>query len=227
MRLLSAIIVIALLLSCKNEQRNRSTQEQVSPSDPDTIANNTSSPEIYSGEQWEFQVQVPSYFEVEELQLPGETPVVNIYDTTNVQAPPYAIHEEASLAYIALLPEGYGVDAPAGKRVSYGEWQQTLDVPFDIDEEQSVIYLLEDDEEWAYSLTPKNLPQGWNEYASIFVHFKVHNFEAECFSVRTGEEKTMSDCQPMGGEDEVRYSGELDPQSEEDLMEILSTLRFD
>ncbi|GHA28284.1 hypothetical protein GCM10007103_07330 [Salinimicrobium marinum] len=43
----------------------------------------------------------------------------------------------------------------------------------------------------------------------------------------TGEEKSMSTCMPMGGEDMIKYYGNLEANSEENLSKILSTLKLE
>lgn len=227
MKLLPAFLLVFVLFSCKNDQQKNSVTEEFSNQTTQDTAKSYSSLKNYSSEQWNFTAEIPPHFKVAEMQLPAETPVVNIYDTTNVKPPPYAIHEDASLSYIAVLPEGYGVDAPAGKQLTYNEWQGDINLNFEVDGEQSVIYLLENDEVWAYSFRLKYPPQGWNEYGSIFVHMKVDNYTAKCFDLSSGEEKSMSNCMPMGGSDQIKYFGRLDPESEEDLLKILSTIEFE
>jgi hypothetical protein len=226
MKLLPALLLVFVLFSCKNDQQKNSVPEESSVRTTQDTVKSYSGFKKYRSEQWSFTAEIPAHYDLAEMQLAAKTPVVNIYDTTNVKAPPYAIHEDAALSYIAVLPEGYGVDAPAGKQITYREWQGDINLNFEVDGEQSVIYLLENDEVWAYSFRLKYPPQGWNEYGSIFVHLKVDNYAAKCFDVSSGGEKSMSNCMPMGGSDQIKYFGKVDPESEEDLLKILSTIEF-
>lgn len=220
-----AITCLFLLLSCKNEQQGTSVQRD-DRKDQDSIPAASLGKE-YSSEQWGFEVEYPPHYKLGEFSLPGESPVINIYDSTNTKSPPYAIHEDAILSYIALLPEGFGVDAPSGDRKDLGEWEGDLPLSFDVVEEESMVYLLENGEAWAYSLRLDNSPINWNQYATVFVHIKVDGFKAECFDRSSGEVKPMAECDPLGGNDNIKYYGNLDSDSEGDLISILQNLEFE
>lgn len=214
------VTVFFLMLSCKKERQGSNVQES-GQERQDSIAEKQ-----YSSEEWDFEVGYPPQYEVGEFRLPGEAPLINIYDATNVKTPPYAIHEDASLAYLALLPKGFGVDAPSGDQMALGEWKGRLPLSFEVSEEESVVYLLENGEAWAYSLRLKNPPANWNQYATVFVHLRVDNFNAECIDETTAETKPMANCDPLGGNDLIKYYGTVDPESEEDLISILGSVEF-
>ena len=224
MRNINAFIFLLVILTagCKEKK------QEVDASEVKNETNSTKSetPGNYVSEKWQFEARFPEGYRAGKFELPAETPVVNIYDTSNVKPPPYAIHEDASLSYVAILPQGFGVDAPAGKQVSYKEWENEVPADFGINEESSIVYLLENGDPWAYSFRLQNPPEGWNRYGSIFLHIKVRDFEAKCFETSDGKEKIMANCDPLGGDDEIRYFGKVDPESEEDLMEILGNIRF-
>ncbi len=145
------------------------------------------SAETYTSQKWHFSAEIPEGFEVYEGMLPGNSPVINFYDPSIETAPPYGIHNDASAAYIAVLPEGFGVDAPGGPRKSFKNWENSLPVSFNINPTASFAYLLENGEPWAISLSFHSPPPGWNEYGIIYIYYQVNDFRAECFSQNTGK----------------------------------------
>lgn len=214
--------VVIGLLSCKNEKK-----EPSSPQVPvqETAETQTDSLKEYHSEKWHFSLKYPSSYEVAEGELPASAPVVNIYAPGDESDPPLAIHENAKASYIAFLPEGYGVDAPAGTRRSFEEWEGNLPLSFEIDPVHSTIYLLDSGEPWAASLRFDTSPPGWKDHGSIFVHFAVADFEAACFDGDSKEAKAMEACDPLVG-DEVKYSGKVDPDSKEALYTVLENIRL-
>ena len=179
----------------------------------------------YSSEKWHFTMQFPAEYQTFDGELPGETPVINVYDKQNKQSPPYAIHENAAASYIAFLPRGFGVDAPSGEQKTFREWGKNLPLSFEIDRVNSVIYLLENGQPWAASIKFYSPPPGWKDHGSIFVHYAVNNFKAECFSQNSNDKKGMEDCDPFGG-DRITYSGGVSAESKETLNLILGSLYF-
>lgn len=170
-------------------------------------------------------MQFPAGYQTFDGELPGETPVINVYDKQNSQSPPYAIHENASASYIAFLPNGFGVDAPSGEQKTFREWGRNLPLSFEIDPVNSVVYFLENGQPWAASIKFYSPPPGWKDHGSIFVHYAVNNFKAECFSQDSNVKKAMEDCDPLGG-DQVTYSGAVSAESKDVLNHILESLYF-
>lgn len=215
-----------LFIGCGNAEKESSAEEDQTEMNRDTTNVQSRELETYSSEQWSFSMEYPAEYEVEEFQLSGEIPVINIYDPADGKSPPFAIHEDASLSYVALLPEGYGVDAPAGRQQTYAEYPENLPISFEVDENESMVYLMENGGVWAYSLRLENPPEGWGQYAAVFVHVRVNDFKAGCINRETEEPKPMADCDPLGSRDEVQYFGEIDSESEENLLTIIQNLKF-
>lgn len=219
-------LAFVLLISCKDRTEDRQPDRR---SVEDSRINKTiEEPELtkdYVSEKWHFTLQFPAGYRVIEEELPGQTPVVNIYDSENEKAPPFAIHENAEASYIAFLPEGFGVDAPSGTKKSFREWERSLPVSFEIDPEKSTIYLLENGQPWAASIRFYSPPPAWKEHGSIFVHYAVNNFKAECFAEASGSKKAMQECDPLGG-DQVKYTGEISAESRKDLNKVLESVYF-
>ena len=185
----------------------------------------TSSKETYTSQKWHFSAEIPEGFKIYEGELPGASPVINFYDSGIEKEPPFAIHNDASMAYIAVLPNGFGVDAPGGPRKSLQDWEETLPLSFQIDPDNSYAYLLESGEPWAVSLSFHTPPPGWNEYGSIYVFYEINNFRAECFSSNTGEEIPMNRCNPMEG-DAMKFYGNISEEKRSALNDILESLYF-
>ncbi|SDL43527.1 Immunoglobulin-like domain of spore germination [Salinimicrobium catena] len=221
-----AFITFFLMIACKDQNAEKKTEKKIQQ---DSISvepeEELQASQDYVSEKWYFSLQVPTAYEVYSGELPAKAPVVNIYHPQNDKAPPYAIHENASASYIAFLPNGFGVDAPSGKRKSLKEWGKGFPLQFEINPNESMVYLLENGRPWALSLRFYSPPPGWDEYGSIFVHYAVNDFKAQCFSEASGDKKPMNQCDPLGG-DRVEYSGEVSSESMEALNSVLESLNF-
>ncbi len=222
-RFLWLLVILTGVFSCKNEEKEASSkqesiQEEVTNNEKDSFKK-------FESEKWHFSVEFPSAYKVSEGELPAATPVINIYDPTNESTPPFAIHENAEASYIAFLPEGFGVDAPSGMRRSFKDWEGGLPLSFEIDPVNSTVYLLENGKPWAASLRFFAPPPRWKDHGSIFIHFAVINFKAECFDGKSNKVKAMETCDPLGG-DVVKYFGNVDPESKEALHKVLENISF-
>ena len=221
MRLLSLILLSILFFSCRNSSGTGEREETEVNPEPDTTVNT----ETYTSQKWHFSAEIPEGFEVFEGRLPGESPVINFYDPEIEGEPPFALHNDAQDAYIAVLPEGYGVDGPGGPRKSFKDWDGYLPLQFEVDQNKSYVYLLENGEPWALSLGFYAPPKDWNQYGSIYVFYEVNNFKAECFSSDTGEEITMEACNPLQG-DAMKFYGEVSAEKRAALNSILESMYF-
>lgn len=222
MRAIILLLTVCLLVSCKNDQKTNGESEK--PKTPVENKKDLSTRE-YNNEKWGFSLEHPENWQILESKLPGDVPVINVYSANSGFNPPFTIHEEAANPYIAILPKGFGVDAPSGEQRSLAEWDGNLSLTPELNETESKIYLLKSGEPWALYLRFKDAPSSWNEYGSIFVHFRIDDFKAECYSP-SGKQKEMENCDPMGA-DEVRYSGEIDPSSKKALMMTLESFKFE
>lgn len=222
------LISTFVLASCMEGKKNSKDQEI-----PGSVANDTlEEPEEkgvaqiqeYTSAKWGLAFEYPGNYKVYEGQLPGKANVVNVYQKEARQSPPFGIHEDASLAYISILPGGYGVDAPAGDQMTFLDWPKSLPLSFMINNQESIVYLLENGEPWAYSLRFHSSPGSWNEYGLIFLQLKINNFRSIC-SGKDGEVMPMEACDPLTG-NEIKHFGEPDPKSREELKTILSSVYF-
>lgn len=222
------ILVFSMtLLGCNDGHKEKgNTQTEAGKVQPEKSEDSSPTQfETYRNEKWHFALEFPKKLRVLESELAGKTPVINLYDPTNKTEPPYAIHEAATAAYISVLPEGYGVDAPNGTRKSFREWNGNLPVSFEINREESMVYLLENGKPWAATLRFHSPPPGWSEYGSIFVHYAVEDFSTECFDEASNETVPLKKCDPMG-KDRIKYSGQISIEKKEVLNAVLESLYF-
>ncbi|MFD2518002.1 Gmad2 immunoglobulin-like domain-containing protein [Salinimicrobium flavum] len=212
------------LFSCKNGAEQEGSKSVKAEKDHNSEIDSVELKE-FSSKEWNFSAAYPGSVEVYEGTLPGETPVINFYEKSSQEKPPFGIHNETSTSYIAILPQGFGVDAPGGPRQSLREWQGNLPLPFSPDRESSFVYLLKNGEPWAVSLSFHTPPPGWNEYGQIYVFYKVNDFRATCFSAATGEALAMEKCDPLEG-DAMQFYGEVDTESRSRLHQVLESFNF-
>lgn len=226
MRAVLLLILICICFSCKNNAESDSENTPIS-SEKQTkkIQQKPAEIEDYENDKWGFLLSHPENFKILESQLAGDVPVINLYPENLKANPPFAIHEKPEMAYIAILPEGFGVDGPSGEQMSFAKWKSAPDFEIDLNTKESKVYQLENGEAWAYYLRFKQPPKGWSEYGGIFVHFGVSDFKATCFNSKSGESKPMSECDPMG-EDKVKYSGEIDTTTKNQILKILKSFKF-
>jgi hypothetical protein len=221
MRALIFLLLGLIIFSCRNSGgREQEVQEPATPA-PETVERTTT----YTSEKWHFSAEIPQGFEIFEGELPGEAPVVNFYDSSIEKQPPFGIHNDASMAYITILPKGFGVDGPGGPRKSLENWDGDLPLSFNVDRQNSYVYLMENGQPWAVGLSFHTPPPEWNEYGGIYIFYQVDDFRAECFSSNTGEEIPMDQCNPMEG-DAMKFYGNVSEEKKKALNAILESLYF-
>ncbi len=225
MRLLFLLCLSILISSCNNTSgtKKADTSEQHSERDPN---NKPEQVELkkYQNKEWEFILEYPKDYHLLEADLPGDSPVINLYPDSIASKPPFAIHEKPGIPYMAILPKGFGVDGPSGKRKNLKDHKLPVTPNVSLNEEESMVYLLESGEPWAYFLRFQDVPANWTEYGGIFIHFSVSDFSAECISI-TGKTKSMEQCDPLG-KDKVIYSGLINREARTSLLTILGSFNF-
>ncbi|WP_423818410.1 Gmad2 immunoglobulin-like domain-containing protein [Salinimicrobium sp. TIG7-5_MAKvit] len=224
MRAIYFIFISLVFMSCRNSGGGEEVQ---APTLGEETVQEEQNPKLqtYTSQKWYFSAEIPLGFEVFEGQLPGESPVINFYDSEIEKEPPFGIHNDASMAYITVLPQGFGVDAPGGPRKSLKDWEGNLPLSFNINKNDSYAYLLESGEPWAIGISFNSPPPGWNEYGTIYIFYEVNDFRAECFSSSTGEEITMDQCDSLGG-DAMKFYGKVSEEKRSALNAILESLHF-
>ncbi|MCH2489638.1 MAG: Gmad2 immunoglobulin-like domain-containing protein [Flavobacteriales bacterium] len=212
-----------LLLGCNEKKQS---EDPVSNTDP-TEEKDTETPtktETYRNDTWHFALDYPPSFTVLESELPGDAPVINVYKKNTTHNPPFAFHEEPDLFYLSFIPNGFGTETPNGEQQSFQEWSGSLPLDFEVDQEASTVFLLENGEPWAYMLKFNQPPKDWGNYATIFIHLPIEGFSAECINA-SGNTKPMAQCDPLGS-DTVNYKGSINANDRNILNTMLRSLRF-
>ncbi|SDS04120.1 Gmad2 immunoglobulin-like domain-containing protein [Gramella sp. MAR_2010_147] len=218
-------IIFLIVLSCISCKNNTSKEAETDNSDNKESSDAPSgSIETYNNEEWGFSLKFPKEFILLESELPGKSPVINLYLKNNNFNPPFAIHEDPENAYIAVLPQGFGVDAPNGGHISFENTSETVNLSSDLKLDNSKAYVLESGESWAYFLRFKDPPENWKEYGGVFVHFPIQNFEAKCVD-KAGNQKDLENCDPMG-EDKIKYYGKVETDIKSRMINILEFFQF-
>lgn len=224
MRNFLIIFCFLLILGCKNSDNSeRSSEEkdlQQQTSQPD---GSTPLQKSYANTKWGFSMKYPEGYKILESEVSGG-PVINIYPGSNSYNPPFGIHEEANNAYLAVLPQGLGVDGPSGKRKKLSEAEESYFPELPLNKNESTAYFLESGEPWAFFLNFQKSPKEWSDYAGLFVHFKIENFESICLD-KNGNKVSMEDCAPPGDE-HIILKGDIEKDSREKLMQIVKSFSF-
>jgi hypothetical protein len=220
-------LLIITSISCKEQSKTENDKERGRREGPDeeTTPTDFVNMESFSSEAYGIGLDYPEDYEIFQGELAPNSPVVNVYPSSSGATPPLGIHEEAHLTYITLLPNGYGVDGPAGKRVSLKDWEGGLPINFSVDEGNSIVYLLENNEAWGFLLKFHETPESWNRSGNIFIRLGVENFRAVCQAKEQGNEIPMQECDPLAG-DVFKYHGELKWEEKQAVYNILKSLYF-
>lgn len=221
------LLLIITSISCKeqSEKENDKERERRDVSGTETSEKGFVDFDTFSSEAYGINLDYPEDYEIHQGELAPNSPVVNVFPSSSGATPPLGIHEMVHLTYIALLPNGYGVDGPAGKRASLKDWEGGLPINFSVDEVNSSVYLLENNEAWGFLLKFHEAPENWNKNGNIFIRLGVENFKAVCQTKEQGKEIPMQECDPLAG-DVVRYHGKIKGEEKQAVYKILKSLYF-
>lgn len=222
MRSFIIFLIVLSCISCKDQDRNETESDFTG--DQESIGTPIDSVIAYNNEEWGFTLEYPKSFTSLESELPGESPVINFYLKDASFKPPFAIHEDPQNAYIAVLPKGFGVDAPNGSKIAFEDINETVNLNPDLKMDVNEAYILESGESWAYFLRFKDPPENWKKYGGVFVHFPIQNFEAKCVD-KAGNQKDLENCDPMG-EDNIKYYGKVEAEIKSRMIKILESFQF-
>lgn len=221
--LLSCFLIVILSIGCKSRKNDVAKTNNLEENIV-TSTNKNSEIEHYKNHSWKFALEFPSNFKVFEGVLPGKYPVINFYSKGSNLDLPLKIHEAPELAYIAMLPKGFGVEAPSGKSESIKNWAGNLQLSFHFNELESRVYLLESGEPWAYFIKFHQPPEEWSDASGIFVHYPIKDFKSSCIS-QPDESKPMEDCDTRA-RDKIVNSGTVVKDGKAELNTLLSSLYF-
>ncbi len=189
---------------------------------PDEIENKW--PE-YKSTMYHFRLPHPQQWSVMEFNFGENIPVINVFPETdrNMVQLPLTVHAIAGVSYIGIYPEGYGTELPMGRDRPL---QAGSDSPvnFSINDNESKVFLLENDAPWGYFIVPENPPANWKN-GFIFAQIAVNDFRTECIDKETGKLLDSRDCDPMLGDTVKRY-GAVDEQMKEEVIKMLQNIAF-
>ncbi|ELR71575.1 hypothetical protein C900_02490 [Fulvivirga imtechensis AK7] len=180
----------------------------------------------YSNSRYHFSIQYPDNWRI--FNNSGEKgSVINVYNYTSGERLklPLKLHEDPEASYLAFFPEGFGVDRPVGDRIKLFEAGTDVTVSFDVDQDASVAYQLNDGNVWGYLLKPLISPPGWSDEGFIFIQIGMRAFNIKCFDA-SGKEKTLVHCNTMGGGDRLVRYGEVKRDQRQQVDRILGSLHF-
>lgn len=182
----------------------------------------------YTNAKYHFSFEYPDNWKVYDNTKEDKYPVViNVYNFTfqrNIELP-LRVHEDPKLSYLSFFPEGFGVDGPSGDRIKLEEAGTNAPLSFDVDQQKSVAYQLNDGQVWGYLIKPVSSPPGWKSDGFIFVQIGVKGHYTKCFDAE-GKEKPVANCNVMGGKDRLIRYGEVKKDQRQQVDRILSSLHF-
>lgn len=231
--LMLPIILFLLLVqvACANQQDGRTSD----PADPDLPEVPEEQPDRdrgteyvqYSNGDYGMSLEMPASWVESTHNISSNIVVQNFYPPEAVQPRelPITIHAPATLTHIDVFPKGYGTELPNSDSKTLTDYSGTIPSSLNWNRQESAVMLLDDGTPWAYFLKPADPPRGWSNEGFIFAQMAINNFSTKCFDQKTGKEKPVEGCDPMGG-DEMRYYGSVDPQSKQQISHILESLRW-
>lgn len=222
------ILFFGLLISCQSANKNKQDSENeeqpnenVKSGSPETPGNQKQ----FQLDEYHFSMQLPEDWEFEKSSRGGNFPIINAFPSDDRSAIelPATVHANPEISYIGIFPKGYGTDLPFSKIR-----KMTVDDPeltFEINESESTVFMLENDEVWGYFIVPDSPPANWSDDGFIFAQVAAENIEIKCFDEETGEELEMSECDPMTG-DEIKRFGNIPEENKESINAILQSIQF-
>lgn len=224
------LLLFVMIIGCdfSNDHSERSADTQLAKRSVGYLDTVDYEWQRYSNSRYHFSFEYPDNWKIfEDSDSSGKPPVINVYNYTSDRSakPPFKLHEDAGMSYIAFFPEGLGVDGPTGDRIMLHEAGTDVTVSFDVDKETSVAYQLNDGTVWGYLLKPISPPPGWADEGFIFVRVGVKGFKIKCFDA-SGKEKAPVNCNTLGGNDRLVRYGDVKRDQRQQVDRILSSLHF-
>lgn len=220
------IILLFILGACGSQdgkntsEANTSTLRQSGYSDTvqaDILA--------YENENFHFRLGLSEEWQALD-SIKANKPIVNLYPEEHHSTEmPLTVHAPADMTIITIAPRGYGTELPSGKNISLAQYDQPLPVSFRLDSAHSKIFLLNNNQSWAYYLVPANPPGEWNNYGFIYAQMAVSDFKTVCIDKETGREVDPANCDPLDGDSISRY-GQVRNSDRQLVNDVLRTFKF-
>jgi len=219
------IVSITSFLSCL-EQGAENGDSNPGDTPEETIEIDTTDWKSYQNADHGIAFRYPADWLITEQSQ--EAYVINVYPRGRgaESALPLGLHEEASLSYLSIFPEGMGTELPAGGAIELSTLNSGVpNLQFGVKKEESSLFRLENGTEWAYYLRPLSPPMSWSKYGFIFAQIGVNNFTATCYDEQSGAEKPTENCDPMAGDQLVR-AGEVKEREAKIIHHLLSSIQI-
>lgn len=183
--------------------------------------------ELSQNDDYHFQLEAPAAWQTFQTEESDAFKIVNYYhnpQNINIDLP-IAIHVDATVSHVSFYPEGYGTELPFSRQKTFDEMNAEPPVGFPVKRNESIAFMLENGETWAYLLRPASSVEKWEDNGFLFAQIAIENFETECFDEATGNPLPAEKCDPMAG-DSVAYHGNIDMQAKTAVFHIMKTLEF-
>ncbi len=170
-------------------------------------------------------MQFPENWEFKKTSRGGNFPIINAFlldDKSSIELPA-TVHANPEISYIGIFPKGYGTELPFSKTRKMTDDDPSL--TFDVNQNKTTVFLLENDQVWSYYIVPASPPANWSDDGFIFAQIAAENIEIKCFDEETGDEIKMSECDPMTG-DEIKRFGSTTNERHQDIKSILQSIQF-
>lgn len=227
---IASILLAALFLipaGCSDSSRG----DKSAPADTTQSEQTSHWGEAYSNSRYNISLRVPENWIL--LEEPNLKPAmgkfaINIFKrgTGAEQETPLQVHAEAQHSYVAIWPHGYGTELPASQYSTFGKAEEVPELQFAVDPKKSKVLHLRDGSAWAFYITPKNLPTGWEEHGFIFAQIATTNNQSTCYDKQTGDEIPLDECDFLAGDHYVRQ-GDINQQDQMTIRRILESISLD
>jgi hypothetical protein len=141
----------------------------------------------------------------------------NVYIPVEGEVPPFTHHN--NVTNVSIFPDGVPTE---------GVFSQIAPINFtagfEISQENSIMFVLDDGTPFAAYIRPVTLPVGWTEPGFVWVRIRVENLNASCFD--DGTAVPLEQCDPFTGH-EVRWSGTVNPEHWQEAFEVLNSMMLE
>lgn len=229
-KVLLFILPILLLMACETgskEEGNKNTGQDSILNNDKPADNKQDKPlRTYNNDQFNFQLKFPENWRVVENKIGNRFPVINIFNQRfdEMLDLPVTVHAKAEVSFISIFPQGYGTELPSGQVSRLSESSMPFELSFQVNTEESKVFMLKNEDTWGYFLVAENAPENWQN-GFLFAQISVDNFTAKCYAESSGEEIAMEKCNTVKGDKIIRH-GNINQKSKTAIHAILQSFQF-
>lgn len=224
---------IILLLSCqesKPEQEYYVVEKyRVDTNNVQKSSRKASRPgfKYYKNATFNLALEYPKDWNVHESNPDDTIQVINLFPIQDTYSHrfPIILNLNTQLPHVSFYPNGLEKVSFMGLSRPLKGFEKDLPIFFNINKEESSVFLLENLQVYGYLIKPSIPPPGWSKDGFIFVKIAVDGFYFTCLNLNSGIEKPLEDCNPSEG-DKLRKYGNLNASSKKAILDIMSSLHF-